>query len=77
VQNAVTLWIVSIILGLLAGILNFLVANPLAASRQRMHATATSGMSPAQLDTIMNVGLIIGGIFGSCSWPWKCSSSPR
>jgi len=64
VQNAVTLWIVSIILGLLAGILNFLVANPLAASRQRMHATAISGMSPAQLDTIMNVGLIIGGIFG-------------
>jgi len=64
VQNAFTLWIVSIIVGLVAGILNLVVANPLAASRQRMHANATSGMSQAQLDTILNVSLIIGGVFG-------------
>jgi len=64
VQNAFTLWMVSIIVGLLAGILNLVVANPFAASRQRMHAGATSGMSRAQLDTILNVSLIIGAVFG-------------
>jgi len=64
VQNAFTLWIVSIIVGLVAGILNLVVANPFAASRQRMHANASSGVSQAQLDTILNVGLIIGAVFG-------------
>jgi len=64
VQNAFTLWMVSIIVGLVAGILNLVVANPFAASRQRMHANASSGVSQAQLDTILNVGLIIGGVFG-------------
>jgi len=64
VQNAFTLWIVSIIVGLVAGTLSLVAANPLAASRQRMHANATSGMYPAQLDTILNVSLIIGAVFG-------------
>jgi len=64
VQNAFTLWMVSILVGLVAGILNFVVANPLAASRQRMHNNASSGVSQAQLDTILNVSLIIGAVFG-------------
>jgi len=64
VRNAFTLWIVSVIVGLVAGTLSLVVANPFAASRQRMHANATSGLSPAQLDTILNVGLIIGAVFG-------------
>jgi len=64
VRTAFTLWIASIIVGLLAGTLSFALTNPLAASGQRMHAGATSGVSQAQLDTILNVSLIIGAVFG-------------
>ena len=64
VRTAFTLCIASIIVGLLAGTLSFALTNPLAASRQRMHDNATSGMSQAQLDTILNVSLIIGAVFG-------------
>lgn len=64
VRTAFTLWIASIFVGLLAGTLSFVLTNPLAASRQRMHDNATSGVSQAQLDTILNASLIIGAVFG-------------
>jgi len=63
VQHAVTLWIASIIVGLVGGTLSFVLTNPLAASRQRMPTTTTPGLSPAQLDTIRTVSLIVGAVF--------------
>jgi len=64
VRHAVTLWVASIIVGLVGGTVSFVLANPLAAGRQRMQATTTSGLSPAQLDTIRNVSLVVGAVFG-------------
>jgi hypothetical protein len=64
VRHAVTLWVASIIVGLVGGTVSFVLANPLAAGRSRMQATTTSGLSPAQLDTIRNVSFIVGAVFG-------------
>lgn len=59
VLTAVKLWFVSILVGLLGGILGYALTDKNAALQKAMDSN-TSGLSRADLETLVNVGLVIG-----------------